>query len=154
MQGREDEAGAEDDGGVHVVPAGVGAVGHLGAVGAVGLAVRDGQGVDVGPQGEHARPAGPLSRLGAGADVADEPGADGQHTRCQTGPLQPFLDRGGGAELLVAQLGVHVEVATEGHELRAQRVRQGAGQHGFTGSVGLGLWGHQHVHPLKGRTPQ
>lgn len=49
----EDQARAEDDRGVHVVAAGVGAVGEGRAVRDVGLGVRNGQGVDVCAQGQH-----------------------------------------------------------------------------------------------------
>ncbi len=132
VQPGQHEAGAEDDGGVHVVAAGVGAVGRGGAVRAVTLRVRDGQGVDVGAQREHGY--GGV----AGADVTDEAGADGEDARFETGGLQPCLDRGGGPELLVAQLGVHVQVAPERDEFGTQELRQGAREH-IPDGLDLGL---------------
>lgn len=137
VQVGEDQAGAEDGGGVHVVAAGVGAVGHGRAVRALGLGVRDGQAVDVGPQGEHAGTSVPL--LALYADVTDESGSDGEYARFEAGPLEPLLDRGRRAELLVAQLRVHVHVAPERDELCAQGVGQCAGKYGFAGKIDLGL---------------
>src|SRR5439155_194848 len=83
---RQDQSGAEDDGGVDVVAAGVGAAGDRGGV-RHGLGVGDGEGVDVGA--ERQQPG--AFRGGAfrgGADVADEAGAGGQYLRAQTGPLE------------------------------------------------------------------
>ncbi len=137
VQFREDEAGAEDHGGVHVVAAGVRPVGHGRAVRALGLGVGDGQAVDVGPQGEHAGPSVPL--LARHADVTDEPGSDVEYARLEAGPLEPLLDRGCRAELLVAQLRVHVQVAPERDELGAQSVGQRTGKHGSPGKIDLGL---------------
>ena len=51
----------------------------------------------------------------------------------QPGLLQPLLDRRGGAELLVAELGVHVQVAPERDEFGAQRLGERAGKLGFPG---------------------
>jgi hypothetical protein len=141
------EPGAEHDGRVHVVSAGVRPVGHLGPIRALTLRVRDGQAVDVGAQGEHGALAVPLP------DVADEPGSDGEHARREAGLLQPGLDRGGRTELLIAELRVHVQVAPELDEFGTERLRQGAGKNRFPGLIGFGLSGHQLVHPLKGRTP-
>ncbi len=124
------QAGAENDGGVHVVPAGVRAVGDRRAVGD-GLGVRNGQRVDVGAQRERVTGAAHLA-----ADVADQSGAGGEHPRGEARLLQTLLDRGGGAELLVPELGVHVEVAPEGDELLVESVRECAGQCGQVGGDG------------------
>src|SRR5690606_7470407 len=89
-----------------------------------------------------------------GSDVADEPGTEAEYARLEPGALQPGLDRRGGAELLVAEFRVHVQVAAEGDEFGAQLLRQGAGQGTAVGVIGLGLGRHQLLHPLKGRTPR
>jgi hypothetical protein len=137
VQFGQDETGTEDDGGVHVVAAGVRAVGHGRAVRAVALHVGDGQAVDVGPHGKHAGAPGPLFALYT--DVTDEPCPDGEYARLEAGPLQPLLDRGCRAELLVAQLRVHVQVASERDELGAQSVGQRTGKYGSPGKIDLGL---------------
>lgn len=137
MQAGQHETGAEHHGGVDVVAAGVGAVGHGGAVRALTLRVRDGQGVDVGAQREHGY--GGV----AGSDVTDEPGAHGEDPGFETGQFQPRLDRRGGPELLGAQLGVHVQVPPERDEFGTQGLRQGARKHvpdGFGLGLCLGLW--------------
>lgn len=135
----EDQSGAEDGGGVDIVSAGVGAVGHGGAVGD-GLDVGDGQRVEVAADRQHGQALGP------GADVTDEPGAGRQDLRREAGRLQAGLERGGRTELLVPELGVHVQVPAEGDEFGAQGFGQRSGQ-------GDGAWltGLQLVHPLKGR---
>ncbi|GAA3129930.1 hypothetical protein GCM10017687_51570 [Streptomyces echinatus] len=135
VQVGEDQSGAEDDGGVHVVAAGVGPVRHGRPVGAFGLGVRDGQGVDVGAQREQ-RFGRPLA-LGE-PDVAHESGSGAEDAGLEPGLLQPRLDRGGGAELLVAQFRVHVQVATEGDEFGVQGLAQHAGEH-IPRKAGLGL---------------
>lgn len=136
VQFGEHQAGAEHHGGVDVVTAGVGAVGHGGPVGAAGLHVGDGQRVDVGAQGEH-------GGVGAGLlvrpDVTDHPGPAGEYAGAQAHALQALLDRGGRAELLVAQFRVHVEVSPERHEFRAQCLGQRAGEHRSPGEIDLGL---------------
>lgn len=167
MQLGEDEPGAEDDGRVHVVAAGVRAVGHGRAVRAVTLRVRDGQRVDVGAQGEHAASAVdrtvpyavpcpvpfalPRTFTGVDPDVTDEPGPDVEHAGLEARLLQACLECRGGAELLVAELRVHVQVAPERDQLGTQGVGQGAGERCSPGDIGLVLSGHQLVHPLKGR---
>lgn len=146
VQVGEDETGAEHDRRVDVVAAGVGAVGHGRAVRAVTLRVRDGQRVDVGAQRQH---GAYVVRV---PDVTDESRADGENPRLQARLLQARLDRRGGAELLVAELRVHVQVATERDEFGAQCLGQRAREQRLPGEIGLGLSGHQLVHPLKGRT--
>ena len=102
------QAGAEQDGGVHVVAAGVADPRHRGAVGHV-LLVLQGQRVQVGPQG-HRRPV-------AGADVADQPGAGGQQAGPQAHGLQAAGDQGGGLAFGHPELGVGVEVTPEVDQL-------------------------------------
>lgn len=130
----EDEPRTQHHGRVNVVSARVCPVGHGRPVRALGLHVRDGQAVDVGAQGEHGPLAVPLP------DVTDEAGPDGEHARLQPGLLQPLLDRRGGAELLVAELRVHVQVTPEQHEFGVQFVAQRTGKRGFPGKIDLGLW--------------
>ena len=103
----EHQAGAEHGGGVHVVPAGVADTRDGRGVGHV-LAVEQRQRVDVRAQ-RH-------DRL-AVADVADQPGAVGQHLWLEARRDQALPDHRGGALLLPGQLGVRVQVATQRDEL-------------------------------------
>ena len=103
------QAGAHQQGGVHVVTAGVADVRHGGAIGDV-LLVRHGQRVQVGAQGHH----GPVALgLRLGADVHEQARALGQDHRPQAHRGQPQRDPAGGAVLGVGQLGMRVQVAAE-----------------------------------------
>ena len=95
---------AEDDGGVHVVPAGVAEALAGGGVGHV-LEVGQRQGVDVGAQDDD-RVAGP--------DLADQAGAGGQPARLEPVVAQPLLQEGGRLELGEGQLRVGVQVPAGG----------------------------------------
>ncbi|RPK92834.1 hypothetical protein EES46_07905 [Streptomyces sp. ADI98-10] len=144
----EHESRPEHGGGVHVVPAGVRPVGHGGPVGHARLGVRDRQRVDVRPQRQHGRHPVPLPH------VTHEPGPDGENLRLQPGLLQPVLDGGGGTELLVAELGMHVQIPAEGDQLSTEFVGEPAGQRtpGLAGRVvGAGGAGLQLVHLMKRR---
>ena len=98
---------AEDDHGVHVVPAGVADPRHGGRVGHV-LAVDDRQRVDVGAQGHGPRPL---------PDVAHQAGPVGQDRRIEPGRDQTLVQDPRGADLGPGQLGVGVQVAPHGHEI-------------------------------------
>ena len=101
------EPGTEQGGGVHVVAAGVGDVVVHAAPRVVG-AVGDGQGVEVGPQGDD-RPA-------VGSDVGDQPGLR-QLLHPDALLAQPLGDQVGGALLGPGELGVGVQVAAEVDQL-------------------------------------
>ena len=73
------------------------------------LLVADRQRVQVGPQRDH--------RVGARPDVHDQPGALGQDHRPQARGLQPELDPARGPVLVVADLGMGMQVASELDEL-------------------------------------
>ena len=102
------EADPEQDGGVHVVAAGVADPGDGRAVGHVLLVVQ-GQRVQVGPEG-HRRPV-------AVADVADQPRPGRQQARPEADGLQAAGDQGGGLPFGLPELGVGVEVAPEVDQL-------------------------------------
>jgi hypothetical protein len=95
------QAGADQDRGVHIVPARVADTVDRGAVGNV-LCVRQGQGVQVGPQRD--------DRAVARADVADETVALAQHPRLEPGGLQLFGDQRRRLELVTRRLGMSVNV--------------------------------------------
>ncbi len=105
------QAGAEQDGGVHVVAARMTGVRDGGAVGDV-LLVGHGQRVQVRAQRDH-------GLVGVGvlvvqrADVDGQAGALGQDHRAQAGRGQAQRDPAGGAVLGVGQLGMGVQVAAE-----------------------------------------
>ncbi len=107
LAGQED-AGARQDRGVHVVAAGVAATWLERPVGHV-LLVGHGEGVHVGAQADRG--------AAAGTDVAEDAGAAGQDLGFQTGPLQQVDDLAGGAVLVECELGVHVDVAAQRDEL-------------------------------------
>ncbi|GAA3129496.1 hypothetical protein GCM10020001_059070 [Nonomuraea salmonea] len=113
----QEERGAEQDRGVHVVAAGVAGARHGRAVGHV-LLVLQRQRVDVGAQGD--------GRAVAAADVADQPGTLGQHRGAEAGGGEPLGDALCRAIFGEGQLRMHVEVAAECHEillgLRQERV--------------------------------
>ena len=102
------QAGPEEDGGVHVVTAGVADPGDGGAVGHV-LLVLQGQRVQVGPEGHR--------RSVAVADVADQPGAGRQEAGPEADGLEAAGDQGGGLPFGLPELGVGVEVAPEVDQL-------------------------------------
>lgn len=133
MQIGQHEPGPEHHGRMHVVPTGMGPVRHGRAIRAITLRVRNGKGVDVGPQRKRGTVTAPVP------DVTDEPGTYREHTRPQPGLLEPRLDGGGRTELLVAELRVHVQVTPERDKFGTQRLRQRAGKRSFRGKIGLGL---------------
>lgn len=117
---------------------------------------------------------GTIDAVGAiDADVAHEAGPGVEHAGREPGQLQPRLEGGGGTELLVAQLRVPVQITAEGDQLGTEVGGQHTGQGhvgggaatgegittamGITGTVGgagllgIGLTGHQLVHPFKVR---
>ena len=77
----------------------------LGIVDVYGAPVRSA----IGSASMSARSA--IRRPVLGAEVADQPGAAGQHLRVEPGVGQPLGDELRGGELLAAQLGVAVDVA-------------------------------------------
>jgi hypothetical protein len=116
-----DHPDAEHDRGVHVVTAGVRDAGDLrGEVDRA--AVRDRQGVEVGPQADQAVA---LLVEAVREHVAPGAGADRQHLGHQAAGLENLDHPGGGAVLGVADLGVRVEVAADGDQPLVQLVDLG-----------------------------
>ena len=86
------------------------AVGHV-------LAVLDGQGVQIRPQPDQVVGAGAV-----GEDVADRARAGPQHLGVQSRAGQGVHHQLGGAVLLVADLGMGVEIAADGDQIAEQPV--------------------------------
>ncbi len=99
---------ADQDRGVHVVPAGVADARISRAIADV-LAVGDGQRIDVGAQSDHA--GGEVEAVRQ--HVAVRAGADRQHLGDQAGPLEFVDDDAGGPILGVTDLGIGVQIAAD-----------------------------------------
>ncbi|MPM81881.1 hypothetical protein SDC9_128938 [bioreactor metagenome] len=123
----QDVADPEDDRGVHVVAAGVGDARVLRRVRHV-LGVGQRERIHVAAQRDHARAGLPV----VADDVAGEAGADGQHLGLQAERQQRLGDPLGRPALGMAELGVGVQVTTEGdHPLTDGRGRHRDGGTGI-----------------------
>jgi hypothetical protein len=98
----------EQDGGVHVVPAGV--AGVL-AGGGVGTSLRS-------ASGSASMSARSTTTGSPEPDLDDQPGAAGSRWGSQAGVAQPLLEEGRRLELGVGELGVGVQVPADGDQLR------------------------------------
>jgi hypothetical protein len=107
----QEQAGAQQDGRVHVVPAGVAGVRHGRPV-RHGLLVRDGQRVQVRAQ----RHQGTGSRT-VGPDVGYQPRPLGQDHRTQAGRGKPEPDLPCRPVLVIADLRMSMQVTTEPDQL-------------------------------------
>ena len=119
----QEQAGAEEHAGVHVVPAGVADIGHGRAV-RNALLIGHGQGVDVGTQGDDRARRGLMVTVAA-ADVGDQARAPGQDYRAETGGRQPQRDPARGPVLGIADFRVRMQVAAELDELGLMRGDKG-----------------------------
>lgn len=119
------QAGAQQDGGVRVMPAAVGNSGHRRGIRRAG-ALGHRQGVQIGAQRDP-RPV-------FGTDITGQPGPTGQHLGFEPRIGQPLGDERGGGELLAAQFGMAVDMATP-----VDQIVVVGGQPGFDGVGDVGL---------------
>jgi hypothetical protein len=101
---------------MNVVTTGMAHTGVLGGIVDV-LAIEDGQGIDVGAQSHQTGGVVVTAR----EHVAIGAGANRQHLRDKTGPLELVDDQCGGAMLVVTSLWVGVNVAPDGDQPLVQR---------------------------------